>query len=314
MKKVVMFLVMFLTVLSGLSSLHAQSTPRFFVDRLVEVQGYSPRQGDLAREERRETALLRLVKNSVGTLPVDLAHSLALSPRKNEKLWVFYDSACQGSVEVSGLKAQKLNGKIPALGWFHFENASLPVSINGNRLWNERAVYIEAESSEKMPPSSAATTEIQPVILPEYSSQQLFTRMLVGLKTPPPDWQIKRWMTQWNYGKSFSDPALGIECLELKYKYPTKETNQEVLCRVGDQLRVWNRLPRNRIEQAFQWAGKYYLVLTQTGRGITWTDLYRLDAGTLTWITGHRLPEDPLLDDGDPLFLFQQNNRGYIAD
>ncbi|HVM32457.1 MAG TPA: hypothetical protein VMU88_04935, partial [bacterium] len=97
-------------------------------------------------------------------------------------------------------------------------------------------------------------------------------------------------------------------------KYPTKETNQAVLCRVGDTLRVWDRLPHNRMDQVFRWEGKTYLVMTQTGRDITWIDLYRFDSGKMTWITGHRLAEDRALDDQAPQFQFQKNSKGYIAD
>ena len=310
MKKEVILVGAFLAGLNGFEPLSAQPAPRFFLDRLVEVQGCAPREGDAAREERREAALLQRMKKTVGTLPHDLAPSLSLSPRKGEKLWAFYDSVCRGSVEASGFKAQKLSGKIPVSAWFHFESPNLPVSINGNGRWTERAIYLEAESIG----TSDGVTGSGPVILPEYTSQQLFTQMLMGLKNPPPDWQIKRWMTESNYGQSFSDPASGVQWLELKYKYPTKQTNQTVLCRVGDQLRVWNRLPHNQIDQAFQWSGKSYLVVTQTGRGMTWTDLYRLDKGNLVWITGHRFAEDPSLDEGAARFKFQENAKGYIGD
>ncbi len=292
----------------------AQPAPRFFLDRLVEVQGCAPREGDTAREERREAALLQRMKKTMGAFPHDLAPSLSLSPLKNEKLWVFYDSVCRGSVEVGGFKAQKIIGKIPVCAWFHFEAASLPATLDGTSRWTERAVYLEDASSSPRTVASDRATDFGPILLPEYSSQQIFTQMLAGLKNPPPDWQIKRWMTESNYGQSFCDKASGIEWLELKYKYPTKQTNQTVLCRVGDQLRVWNRLPHNQIDQAFQWAGKSYLAITQTGRGITWTDLYRLDKDNLIWITGHRFPEDPSLDEGAARFKFQENAKGYIGD
>ena len=292
----------------------AQPVPRFYLDRSVEVQGCAPREGDAAREERREAALLQRMQKTVGNLPHDLAPSLLLSPRKGEKLWVFYDSVCRGSVDARGFKAQKMSGKIPVSAWFHFEAPALPVTLNGSGRWTERAVYLEAVSSQPETVASANATVCVPVILPEYTSQQIFTQMLVGLKNPPPDWQIKRWMTESNYGQSVCDPVSGVQWLELKYKYPTKQTNQTVLCRAGDQLRVWNRLPHNQISQAFQWSGKTYLVLTQTGRGTTWTDLYRLDKGALVWITGHRLPEDPSLDEGAARFQFQENAKGYIGD
>ncbi|MGH7739928.1 MAG: hypothetical protein ACREL1_07255, partial [bacterium] len=87
-----------------------------------------------------------------------------------------------------------------------------------------------------------------------------------------------------------------------------------VLCRAGNQLGVWDRLTKNSLKQAFCWRGKTYVVLDQTGHGITWTDLFRLDPGKLIWISGHCLTEDPALDAEKPEFLFQQNNKAYLAD
>jgi hypothetical protein len=312
MKKEALIFLLVLSAAAESSPLWAQPAPRFYLNRMIQVQGCQPKEDNSAVEARRESAFLQKTTRVRDNFPVHLSPSLLFSPRPGEKLWVFYDSACRGSVMVRGLKAQKTGGKITAIGWFEVDASALPVSIDGDPRWLERAVYLEARPSEKEPIGPAAGPT--PEILPEYDSQQIFTRMLEGLKNPPPDWQIKRWMTESNYGQSFVLPESGIKWLELRYKYPTKETNQTVLCRMGDTLRVWNRLPHNKIDQAFEWEGKTYLVLTQTGRGITWMDLYRLDPKGLIWVSGHRLPEDPALDDRDPQFQFQKNSKGYIGD
>ncbi|HET9870963.1 MAG TPA: hypothetical protein VFR02_10775, partial [bacterium] len=140
-----------LLALGSDAPLQAQTTPRFFLDRMVEVQGFAPQAGDEAREAGRESALLRKLEAKAGTAAVRLPASPRFSPRPGERLWVFYGSACRGSAVVKGLKAQKVPGPIPARAWFELDASSLPATVNGNGHWLERAVYLEARPSDKEP-------------------------------------------------------------------------------------------------------------------------------------------------------------------
>ncbi|HVM31930.1 MAG TPA: hypothetical protein VMU88_02255, partial [bacterium] len=164
--------------------LGAQPAPRFFLDRVLEVQGCLPKEGDSAAEARRESILLQKLSHARDNFPVHLNPALSLSPRPGEKLWVFYDSVCRGSLVVRGLKAQKTGGPIPVKAWFELDASSLPATVEGNGRWLERALYLEARPSEKEPTPIPPAPGLQ--AQPEYVCQQLFTRMMQGLKNPPP--------------------------------------------------------------------------------------------------------------------------------
>ncbi|MGH7738857.1 MAG: hypothetical protein ACREL1_01805, partial [bacterium] len=128
--------------LFGGTTAWAGSDPQFFLDRLVEVRGCPPREDNFTDETRRESKLALLAGRSLKSKAKTLKASAGLSPRPGQKLWVFYDSVCRGSVVVKGFQAKKVGGKVPVLAWFDFKKSSLPVSINGNGHWMDRAVYL----------------------------------------------------------------------------------------------------------------------------------------------------------------------------